>query len=88
VALPIWTEFMLEATRDLPALPFPVPPSIVTCKVCSESGLLALEECPEPYDELYKSGTQPDTFCSFHLSGGSEPAAGAAFPAGGPLGLE
>jgi membrane carboxypeptidase/penicillin-binding protein len=66
VALPIWTDYMLAATRDHLALPFPVPSSMVTCTVCNNSGMRARDACPEPYDELYKAGTEPDALCTFH----------------------
>jgi penicillin-binding protein 1A len=66
VALPIWTDYMLAATRDHLALPFPVPSSMVTCTVCYNSGMRARDACPEPYDELYKAGTEPDALCTFH----------------------
>lgn len=69
VALPIWTAFMIEATRHAAALDFQVPPTIVTATVCSESGMLARETCPEPYEELYKRGTEPRALCSFHTAG-------------------
>jgi penicillin-binding protein 1A len=69
VALPIWTDFMVEATRERPAIRFPVPSSLITATVCSESGMLARDGCPEPYQELYKPGTQPEIMCSFHGGG-------------------
>jgi membrane peptidoglycan carboxypeptidase len=52
VALPIWTDFMLEATRDRPPIPFPIPSTIVTARVCSESGMLAREGCVDPMRAL------------------------------------
>ena len=89
VALPIWTDFMLEATRDRPPIPFPVPSSIVTARVCSESGMLARDGCPDPYDEFYKAGTQPETLCSFHPRGEIDPAADPrAYPATAPVRIE
>jgi penicillin-binding protein 1A len=69
VALPIWTRYMIEATRDASALDFPVPPGILTRMACSESGMLARETCPEPYEEIYKRGTEPEGLCSFHTRG-------------------
>ncbi|MGD8394614.1 MAG: PBP1A family penicillin-binding protein [Candidatus Eiseniibacteriota bacterium] len=72
VALPIWTSYMIEATRDSPALDFPIPPGIVKRTVCSESGMLARETCPETYEEIFKRGTEPEGLCSFHTRGGTD----------------
>lgn len=69
VALPLWTNFMLEATRGTPPLRFPIPASLVTATVCGESGMLARDGCPDPYEEYYRSGTEPETVCSFHRGG-------------------
>jgi penicillin-binding protein 1A len=66
VALPIWARFMVEATRGASALDFPRPPGIIERTVCSESGMLARDTCPEPYEELFKRGTEPQEPCSFH----------------------
>jgi membrane carboxypeptidase/penicillin-binding protein len=85
VALPIWTSFMIAATADLPPTRFTVPSSITSYRVCAESGMLARPECPETYQELYKSGTQPELSCNFHgegsgpmemLTGGDDSPAG------------
>ena len=69
VALPIWTSFMITATADMPPTGFVIPPAISSCRVCSESGMLARSECPQTYQELYKPGTQPDLLCNFHGAG-------------------
>jgi membrane carboxypeptidase/penicillin-binding protein len=83
VALPIWTDFMIAATSDRPATSFSVPSTLITVRVCSESGMLALEgTCPETYLEIYKAGTEPETPCSFHGPGDGRIDAGA-FPAAG-----
>src|SRR5262249_39719692 len=42
-ALPIWTDFMIGATRGQPPEDFPVPAGSVTRLVCSESGMLATD---------------------------------------------
>jgi len=65
VALPIWTEYMIEATKGSASLDFPRPDTIVEATVCSESGMLVRDSCPEPYVEWYKRGTAPTDLCSF-----------------------
>ena len=79
VALPIWTDFMIAATRARPAAAFPVPSTLVTVRVCSESGMLAIEgACPETYLEIYKAGTEPESPCTFHSAGEGSIDAGAS----------
>jgi penicillin-binding protein 1A len=83
VALPIWTDFMITATSDRPAISFAVPATLITMRVCSESGMLAVEgACPETYLEIYKAGTEPETTCTFHGPGDGAIDAGA-FPHAG-----
>jgi len=77
-ALPIWSDFMIEAHRDLPPRNFPVPSNIVTKKVCGESGLLVTDSCPKNllYTEVFIKGTEPDLDCDIHrptlIEGGKE----------------
>ena len=66
VALPIWTEFMKEAHRNLPKEQFPVPPGITKRAVCAETGLLAAEGCPEVIEEVFIQGTEPLRHCERH----------------------
>ncbi len=78
VALPIWTDFMIEANKDIPPKNFPVPAGIISKKVCSESGLLATESCPRKdiYTEVFIKGTEPTLDCDIHqptlIEGGKE----------------
>ena len=78
VALPAWADFMIAAHKDIPPRNFPVPPGIITKKICSESGLLASETCPKNllYTEIFIKGTEPNTECDIHtptlIEGGKE----------------
>ena len=78
IALPIWSDFMIEAHKDLPPRNFPVPSGIITKKVCAESGLLATDSCPKKliYTEVFIKGTEPDLECDIHrptlIEGGKE----------------
>jgi penicillin-binding protein 1A len=84
IALPIWTDFMIAATGDRPALAFPVPSTLVSVRVCNESGMPAIEgACPETYLELFKAGTAPETPCSFHGLGGGSSLDATAVPSSG-----
>jgi penicillin-binding protein 1A len=77
-ALPIWTDFMIEAHRGLPPRNFPVPSDIMTKMVCAESGLLATDSCPKKslYSEVFIKGTEPNLDCDIHrpslIEGGKE----------------
>lgn len=65
-ALPIWTHFMLKAQRlgYLSGRNFPVPESIVTAQIDSQTGLLASPYCKETRTEYYVRGTEPVLTCS------------------------
>jgi len=69
VALPIWTDIMLEASKLYEFTDFPRPPDIIEVEICPESGLLALEGCPERTMEVFRSGEQPSEFCYLHALG-------------------
>ncbi|MGH9141713.1 MAG: transglycosylase domain-containing protein, partial [Vicinamibacterales bacterium] len=66
VALPIWADFMKRTTRQLPALPFAVPPGIHAEELCSVSYLAPVDGCPI-YREFFKDGdTVPTALCPIH----------------------
>jgi len=79
-ALPIWAEFMKRASkmRDYhDAKPFQAPPGISGAKICSDTGQLAGDYCPNARWESFVSGTQPTTECELHsLTGISQPVGG------------
>jgi len=62
-ALPIWTEFMTEATAGLPEAPFMPPPGIVFEKIDPATGLIANRHCPDGVQEAFIEGTQPTQGC-------------------------
>ena len=64
-ALPIWTEFMMQAARYKQygdAKPFAPPPGVVKVAVNPESGLLAGPYC-EGVASYFIEGTQPTSEC-------------------------
>ena len=67
-AVPIWTEFMLAACSGLPVEEFEEPEGIAHADVCSESGELATDRCPEVRPEVFKQGTEPTADCHLHPS--------------------
>jgi penicillin-binding protein 1B len=68
-ALPIWAEFMKEASRFRryqDARNFQAPPGIVSAQICPISGDLAGPYCPEERSDVFISGTQPTIDCRIH----------------------
>lgn len=66
LALPVWTEFMKQATAKMENRDFPVPPGISSATVCTESGLLATPACPKTRPEVYITANVPTRMCDIH----------------------
>ncbi len=65
-ALPIWTEFMMDAARYKDyrdAKPFTPPPGVVRAVVDPASGDLVGPFCPTGETDYFISGTQPSVVC-------------------------
>jgi len=69
-ALPIWTEFMKVAHRELPREPFRRPAGVEVRRICSRTHALATPGCPNPVDEVFVEGTEPRTECRVHGGAG------------------
>jgi penicillin-binding protein 1B len=70
-ALPIWADFVEAALAFRPELggsAFARPAGITNAKVCVETGALAGQFCPEPYEELFIAGTEPGYACNTHTT--------------------
>jgi penicillin-binding protein 1A len=65
-ALPIWTDFMIGATRGSPPEDFAIPSGSVSRLVCPETGMLATDRCPNPANELFSEGSEPSEYCNVH----------------------
>jgi penicillin-binding protein 1B len=65
-ALPIWTDFMKQATAGYPPSPFMAPPGVVLARIDPLSGLLAAPDCPRTIEEAFFEGQQPATLCPLH----------------------
>ena len=68
-AAPIWTEFMKRAVlvpgfRD--AKPFAAPEGIAKVAIDPQTQQLSTGSCPDQYDEVFVSGTEPTEPCSLH----------------------
>jgi penicillin-binding protein 1A len=86
-ALPIWTDFMIGATRGRQSEDFPVPAGTIGRLVCAESGMLATDACPNTTTEMFLEGSEPTEACSTHPGRLLQPApaSGATTP---PANLE
>jgi penicillin-binding protein 1A len=64
---PVWAEYMKAIHQGLAAKEFSRPDTgLVEVKVCTESGLLPTQYCPESKDEIFIAGTEPKQFCDIH----------------------
>ncbi len=79
-ALPIWTDFMMGATRGTPPESFPLPAGTVTRLVCAESGMLATDACPNTTTEMFAEGSEPTEYCTTHPGRPLEPGGKLAPP--------
>jgi penicillin-binding protein 1A len=64
----IWSSFMRDALRGVPATAFAVPDQSdwVTVSVCTETGLVATEWCPATNLRDFPAGTEPTKSCGLH----------------------
>ena len=65
-AAAIWGAYMKEALKETPVSEFPVPGGVVFAKICTESGTLAGESCPNTTTEVFMEGTEPKQLCYLH----------------------
>lgn len=83
VALPAFRDFMLEALKDTPAIPFRTPPGIRLVRVNAATGQLARAGDKTVIYEAFKPGTEP-TGNSEIITGGAGVSEDAdAMPAAG-----
>lgn len=58
-ALPIWIDFMRQAFRTIPVMPFEIPDNILFERVDPETGLLARDDSRPGVIEIFAKGTEP-----------------------------
>src|SRR5256885_1601575 len=66
-ALPIWTEFMLQAYKIHPPSPqdrmnFRPAPGIQFARIDADSSMLATPSCTNTFEEAFIAGTAPTAF--------------------------
>ena len=87
-ALPIWTEFMKQASRFGPyrnARRFPQPSGIEATRICTESGKLEGDFCDETRTEYFIEGTAPTEKCDLHSFPGNQQTARDGFDETSPV---
>lgn len=72
-ALPIWTDFMIGATRGRPVEDFPLQAGITTRDVCAETGMLATRACPNVTTEMFAEDASPHELCNLHAGPALKP---------------
>lgn len=70
-ALPIWVNFMKQATADTPPSDFPVPSGIKFVLIDSNTGALATPYCPTVIREAFHIGDEPTKPCGEHPGPGT-----------------
>lgn len=65
-ALPIWTEFMKYACKDLPPVDFSVPDGVYLYDVCNVSNMKASEYCPSTHQEATFDPADTEEVCPIH----------------------
>jgi penicillin-binding protein 1A len=93
VALPVFIEFMQNALKDQPAIPFRIPPGLTMVRVRERDGLLARAGDRDAIWEPFKPGTIPASAPGPVLDGSEAAAAagggqGAAPPPSQPASTE
>jgi membrane carboxypeptidase/penicillin-binding protein len=62
-ALPVWIDVMKVALARHEPESFDVPAGVAWREVCSDSGMKAVKECPNPYREIFVDGQSPTEPC-------------------------
>jgi penicillin-binding protein 1C len=65
-AAPIWNQVMAMALEGQPVEEFVRPPGLRDVVVCSVSGKLPTEQCPNLVREIFIEGNEPTTHCDVH----------------------
>lgn len=84
LAMPIWTDVMNVAAKELPAIKFPMPDTLKPVELCRSSGLRATPRCvrtaydpatgregevPTTYTEFLTEAQTPQVACDVHGPG-------------------
>ncbi len=62
----VWRQVMTTIHQGEAIKTIPIPDGMVSRSICQESGRIASDICTNLRTEYFKSGTQPNSFCSSH----------------------
>jgi penicillin-binding protein 1A len=63
-----WGPYMGEIHQGLEPKVFEKPETgIVEIEICTESGLIPTDACPDRTTEIFLAGTEPVDFCNYHI---------------------
>lgn len=66
LAGPIWAKYMKDIHKGLPKKDFHRPQGIVERVICRTTGDLATQKCPSTIREVFKAGTEPTQYDTYH----------------------
>ncbi|MDH3886133.1 MAG: hypothetical protein OET63_18070, partial [Desulfobacterales bacterium] len=69
-ALPIWADLMNAIPQYRSESEFKAPRGVEKISVCSVTGLIAVDDCPQPTEEYFLAGRTPTEHCALHAKGG------------------
>lgn len=67
LAAPIWADFMEGALQGQPPSWFEIPEGVTSVYINPQNNKLATEDCPEQRLMFFRTGTQPQEYCTLHL---------------------
>ena len=62
----VWRKVMDTIYQDTVAKKLPMPSKITSRVICQESGKIAAADCTNVRTDYFRSGTQPNSFCTSH----------------------
>jgi penicillin-binding protein 1B len=69
-ALPIWADLMNAIPQYRSKTEFKAPQGVEKISVCSVTGLISVDGCPESSEEYFLAGHVPTEQCPLHANGG------------------
>jgi penicillin-binding protein 1B len=69
-ALPIWADLMKAIPQYRSDTEFKAPRDVEKISVCSVTGLISVDGCPEPSEEYFLADRVPTEHCPLHANGG------------------
>jgi membrane carboxypeptidase/penicillin-binding protein len=69
-ALPIWADLMKAIPQYRSETNFKMPEGVEKIQVCSVTGLIAVDGCPEPDEAYFLADHTPTEHCPLHEKSG------------------